>query len=138
MSEILPFKETRQTTMTPATKRFFVHYGLFMAVSNLAWESAHLPLYTLWSDGEIGELVFAVVHCTAGDLMIAFATLCIPLLLVGNIICPNIQFNRVLGLTLGLGIAYTLFSEWLNVSTPLPVIKDYERDTTASTLILRT
>lgn len=103
-------------TMTPATKKLFVHYGLFMASSNLAWESAHLPLYTLWTVGEVGDLVFAVVHCTVGDLMIAFATLCIALLLVGNIFCPNLRFNRVLGLTMGLGIAYTLFSEWLNVS----------------------
>ena len=60
--------------------------------------------------------MFAVVHCTAGDLMIAFATLCVALLFVGDIRCPNIRFNRVLGLTIGLGIAYTLFSEWHNVS----------------------
>ena len=93
-----------------------MHYGLFIAASNLAWESAHLPLYTLWTEGEVGDLVFAVVHCTIGDLMIALATLCIALLLAGDIRSPNIQFNRVLVLTLGLGIAYTLFSEWLNVS----------------------
>jgi len=116
MSEYLSLKVAPQATMTSATIRFFVHYGLFIAVSNLAWESAHLPLYTLWTDGETGDLVFAVVHCTAGDLMIAFATLCIALLLVGDIKCPKVRFNRVLGLTIILGIAYTTFSEWHNVS----------------------
>jgi hypothetical protein len=116
MSEIPAQKVVRQSMLTPATKKFFVHYGLFIAVSNLAWESAHLPLYTLWTEGEVGDLVFAVVHCTAGDLMIAFATLCMALLLVGDIRFPNLRFDRVLGLTLVLGIAYTFFSEWLNVS----------------------
>ncbi len=116
MSKFLGSEVAHQTTMSPASKQFFLRYGLFMAVSNLIWEGTHLPLYTLWSNSEISYLVFVVVHCTAGDLMIAFATLCIALLLVGNIRSPSFRFNRVLSLTLGLGIAYTLFSEWLNVS----------------------
>jgi hypothetical protein len=116
MSKIMDPKVVRQATTTHAAMQFFVRYGLFMTVSNLAWESTHLPLYTLWAKSEISYLVFVVVHCTAGDLMIAFATLGIALLLVGDFRCPAIRFNRVLGLTLSLGIAYTLYSEWLNVS----------------------
>jgi hypothetical protein len=116
MSKNLALKVAHQLTMTPASKQFFVRYGLFMGVSNLAWESAHLPLYTLWAKSEISYLVFVVVHCTAGDLMIAFATLCIALFLVRNVRRPNLRFNWVLGITIGLGIAYTFFSEWLNVS----------------------
>ncbi len=116
MSEPTPRAGLRRMTMSPAAKMFYVRYGLFIAVANLAWESAHLPLYTLWTEGGDGDLLFAVVHCTVGDLMIAFATLCSALLLTGNIAYPNQRFNRVLGLTVGSGIAYTFFSEWLNVS----------------------
>ena len=87
-----------------------------MLIANLAWEIAQLPLYTIWADGSTGELVFALVHCTAGDLMIAFATLGIALMLVGDIRRPDMRFSRVAGLTLALGIAYTVYSEWLNVT----------------------
>ena len=41
-----------------------------------------LSRHTLWTEGDTGDLVFAVTLCTAGDLM----------------------------------IAYTVFSEWINVS----------------------
>lgn len=95
---------------------FFARYGLFMLTANMAWEIAHLPLYTLWTESDIGYLAYVVVHCTAGDLMIAFATLVSALILVGDIRRPGLYFSRVAGVTVALGIAYTIFSEWLNVS----------------------
>lgn len=75
-------------------------------------ESLHLPLYTIWSYGSIGERAFAVVHCTGGDLLIALASLMATLLLVGRREWPNQGFARVAVLTLIFGIAYTGFSEW--------------------------
>ena len=48
--------------------------------------------------------------------MIAFATLGIALTLVGDMRYPGMRFSRVVGVALALGIAYTIFSEWLNVS----------------------
>ncbi|NIR32809.1 MAG: hypothetical protein GWN84_26630, partial [Gammaproteobacteria bacterium] len=44
---------------------FFGRYLLFVAPASLLWETLHLPLYTLWTEGSIGEKAFAVVHCTA-------------------------------------------------------------------------
>ena len=38
--------------------RFFLRYASFMGLTNLAWESIHLPLYTLWTEGDLGDLVF--------------------------------------------------------------------------------
>ena len=32
-------------------------YILVIGVGNLAWETAHLPLYTIWSSGSIREQV---------------------------------------------------------------------------------
>lgn len=90
-------------------------YFLFSLAANLIWESAHLPLYTLWQEAAFDEIAFAVVHCTGGDLVIAFATLIVALLIVGNRRWPGYSFAPVTAVTLGLGVAYTIFSEWNNV-----------------------
>jgi hypothetical protein len=50
-------------------------YVLVTVVANLIWEFAHMPLYTLWDTGTRGEMFFAAVHCTGGDLLIASASL---------------------------------------------------------------
>lgn len=89
-------------------------YFSFMAVANLIWEVMHLPLYTIWTEGSVGELAFAVVHCTGGDVLIAGAALVLALLLAGNSGWPARGFRVVAALTVAFGVAYTIFSEWLN------------------------
>jgi hypothetical protein len=42
-----------------------------VAIGNLAWEFAQMPHYTLWRTGSPGEIAFAVLHCTVGDVVIA-------------------------------------------------------------------
>jgi hypothetical protein len=81
-----------------------------IAVGSLTWETLQLPLYTVWRDGTLSEQVFAVVHCTGGDTMIALSSLVLALVLVGGG-----GWKPVVVLTLVLGIAYTGFSEYLNV-----------------------
>jgi hypothetical protein len=90
-------------------------YLTVMAVGNLVWETLHLPLYTIWTDAPIGEQLFAVVHCTGGDILIALTTLIAALLVIGTPRWPHERFFAVAGATLLLGIGYTAFSEWLNV-----------------------
>lgn len=92
-------------------------YIAFAGVANLAWEIAQLPLYTIGQDGSLGEQAFAVVHCTGGDVLIATVTLLAAIALVGRREWPRsaAAFRRVAGLTVGLGVAYTIFSEWFNV-----------------------
>ncbi len=87
-----------------------------IALGDLAWEAAHLPLYTIWRTGTPGEKVFAVVHCTGGDLLIALACLALALVLVGKPAWPARAHRRVAALTIGFGVAYTIFSEWLNIT----------------------
>ena len=87
-----------------------------IALGDLAWEAAHLPLYTIWRTGTPGEKVFAVVHCTGGDLLIALACLTLALVLVGKPAWPARAHRRVAALTIGFGVAYTIFSEWLNIT----------------------
>ena len=90
-------------------------YLLVIALGNLAWEFAQMPLYTLWATGSWGEIVFAGVHCTGGDILIAVSTLIIALLSLGSAAWPAERFGPVAALTIVLGVGYTTFSEWLNI-----------------------
>jgi len=59
-------------------------YLVAMALGNLAWEFAHMPLYTLWETGTAGEIVFAAIHCTGGDVLIALSAVVAALLVLGT------------------------------------------------------
>ena len=54
-------------------------------------------------------------HCTSGDVLIALSALTISLLIAGNDAWPRHRRNGVAALTIVFGIAYTTFSEWLNI-----------------------
>ena len=85
------------------------HFVPWLAVLNLAWETAHLPLYTLWKEASPGYLIFVVVHCTAGDVLIGASALLLGLMLV-----PDRRRNLIVACMVIVVIAYTAFSEWLN------------------------
>ncbi|MDT8345266.1 MAG: hypothetical protein RQ752_12660 [Thermohalobaculum sp.] len=86
-----------------------------LAVLSLIWEFAQMPLYTIWETGTAREIVYAGLHCTAGDAMIGGFTLLAALLLVGGEAWPRAGRIRVLAAAVALGLGYTVFSEWLNV-----------------------
>jgi hypothetical protein len=85
-------------------------YFAVIVLGNLAWEVLQLPLYTIWATGSLREQAFAAVHCTGGDILIALAALTLALALLGER-----GFWPVALLALGIGVAYTGLSEWLNV-----------------------
>ena len=87
---------------------------IFVALANLVWESAQLPLYTIWYEAPLGEIAFAVFHCTGGDILIAGASLVAALLLAGRPTWPHETYGRVAAITFVFGLVYTVFSEWLN------------------------
>lgn len=90
-------------------------YIAFVAAANFVWEFAHLPLYTLWETGSAGEIAFAAVHCTGGDVLIALSTIMLALFLAGSPGWPAVRNRRVTVLTVAFGLGYTVFSEWLNI-----------------------
>ena len=90
-------------------------YLVVMALGNLLWEFLQLPLFTLWKIAGPAEIVFAVLHCWSGDVLIAFFTLAAGVLLVGGG-WPRCAYWRTTAATIVLGLAYTVFSEWLNVT----------------------
>lgn len=89
-------------------------YLVAIVVGNLAWEFAQLPLYTIWHEGSMGEIVFAALHCTSGDLVIASLTLLGALAIAADSRWPHARFTIVAALAVFSGLAYTVFSEWLN------------------------
>jgi len=95
---------------------FIGQYTGLMLALNLVWEIAHLPLYTLWENPDLSGKAFAVIHCTIGDGMIAAATLVLARAVFGNANWPLKRYWHIAFAALLLGVVYTVFSEWLNVS----------------------
>lgn len=91
-------------------------YLIAAAVCNMFWEFAQLPLYTIWHTGTAGENVFAALHCTAGDMGIAAASLVAGLALFGSPRWPESRFAPVLITVAAFGVAYTAYSEHLNTA----------------------
>jgi hypothetical protein len=74
-----------------------------------------MPLYTIWESGTAGEIVFAALHCTGGDVLIALASVMFALFLFGSNGWPADRYYPVAVTAVIIGLAYTLFSEWLNI-----------------------
>jgi hypothetical protein len=92
--------------------------GRYLAIvtpGNLAWEIAQLPLYTIWSTGTGRSIAIAVVHCTLGDALVSAACLALALLVTGRRRLGQ-HFSEIAAIAIPLGVAYTVFSEWLNVA----------------------
>jgi hypothetical protein len=116
--------ETRYPSWTPGTfpnetteyewLTVLRRYVLFIAVANLVWEILQMPFYTLWTEGAPGQIAFAIVHCTAGDILIAGSCLLAAVLLSAARRWPLSGYWRVALIAFVFGLAYTIFSEWLN------------------------
>ena len=89
-------------------------YLLVLALGNLLWEIAQLPLYMLWHDASAAQIIFAVLHCTAGDVLIGTAALVEALVVLGKETWPSEQHFAVLISVVVLGASYTVISEYLN------------------------
>lgn len=87
-----------------------------LAVMSLGWEIAHSPLYTLWRDATAEYIAFAVAHCTLGDILIGAGALLLALVILRQRALARWQWRRIAALTTLLAVAYTVFSEWMNVS----------------------
>ena len=86
------------------------------AIAHLVWETVQLPLYTIWLESRSQDIAFAVVHCTVGDIMIAGLSLLAALVVLGARTWPAERFVAVVAVTILIGIAATIFCEWLNTS----------------------
>jgi len=97
----------------PAMRRYLA----VIAVGNLAWEVAQLPLYTLWRTASTQDIALAVVHCTGGDVLLAAVSLLGSLLLLGADDWPKSRVLPVAATAIVFGVAYTVYSEHLNTAS---------------------
>ena len=99
----------------PAAWRFVLgHYLPALAVFNLLWEVAQLPLYTLWTEAPPAYIVYAVLHCTVGDVLIGAGALLAGLIATRAGALREWPWTRVGVVAVVFGLAYTAFSEWMN------------------------
>lgn len=107
--------ESAVVTQRPVWLATLRRYLVVMAVANLVWESLHLPLYTIWQEGPLSESAFAAIHCALADVLIALSALVLALFLLGDSRWPQSRYLIVAGAAMLFGVAYTIFSEWVNV-----------------------
>ena len=101
----------------PSARRLIVlGYLPWLAGLHLAWESAHAPLYTLWTEASAGYIAFSIVHCTLGDLAIGVSALLLSLMLTRAGSPSRWHWGRIAVLTAATGAGYTMFSEWMNLT----------------------
>lgn len=93
-----------------------LRWAVVSAPLHLAWELAQLPLYTIYYEGSRAGIAFAVAHCTGGDVLIALGTYAIASAIARSWQWPRQRPRAGFVVLLVAGVAYTAFSEWLNVS----------------------
>lgn len=90
-------------------------WSLTALVLHLAWEAAHLPLYTLWDEPDRWLVARYVAHCLAGDVLIATATFLVTAVVFRDLDWPVHRPWHAGALALALGLGFTVWSEWYNV-----------------------
>ena len=91
-------------------------YLLGVTLLHAVWELLQLPLYAIWSTGTGPAIAYALLHCTAGDLLIAASALLAALLVAGTGHWPRSRFGTVAVVTILVGICFTIYSEWRNTT----------------------
>ena len=93
-----------------------LRYLPWLAALNLAWETAQLPLYSLWTEGTPAFIVFSVAHCTLGDVIVGATALAVALVASR---APELARWRWAPIAVALALAgatYTVLSEWMNIA----------------------
>lgn len=99
-----------------ARSLIFFGYLPWLGGLNLVWETAQLPLYTLWSEASAGTIAFSVAHCTGGDIAIGAGAFVMVLILSRERALSQWRWRRIALWTALAGAAYTVFSEWSNTA----------------------
>lgn len=101
----------------PASRSYILAgYLPWLAVLNLAWEAAHVRLYTLWNEAASGYIAFSVVHCTLGDAAIGAVALATALMLTRSRVLASWHWRGIAPIVVLIGAGYTALSEWMNLS----------------------
>lgn len=108
--------ERRWFAERQAWRLILLGYLPWLAGLSLAWEAAHVRLYTLWYEAQPAYIAFSVVHCTLGDALIGATALLGALIGTRAGVPASWRWGLLALLTALIGLAYTMFSEWMNVT----------------------
>ncbi|MBI4972480.1 MAG: hypothetical protein HZC16_01540 [Candidatus Omnitrophica bacterium] len=82
---------------------------------NLPWELLQLPLFSFKGDDNHGTILYAIVHCTIGDVLITLGVFEVVSLLNKSRFWFSRWKVRYLFLYVLLGVTYTILSEIKNM-----------------------
>lgn len=82
---------------------------------NLAWEIAHVRLYTLWDAADRMTIAWSALHCSLGDVVIALSLFALAGFALRQKDWP--VFRPIAGGVIVIigALAFTVWSEWYNV-----------------------
>ncbi|MBI3777636.1 MAG: hypothetical protein HY274_01770 [Gammaproteobacteria bacterium] len=92
-----------------------LHWAVLAFVLHGLWEAMQLPLYTLWEDSDRRRILSYLIHCIAGDILIATILFLLIAALFRDFVWPLHRPWRAGAMMVATGLAYTVFSEWYNV-----------------------
>ena len=98
--------------------KFIARIGIWSALAfvlNLVWEVGHIGLYTLWGEAAPLVIVWSILHCTLGDVLIALGVFAFAAIVFRRVDWPMSHplFGGVLAVIAAL--VFTAQSEWYNV-----------------------
>ncbi|WP_310386283.1 hypothetical protein [Roseateles sp.] len=82
---------------------------------NLAWEIAHVRLYTIWATADGFGVAGALLHCSLGDVVIALAMFAATGIVLRSADWPMSHPRTGSTLVVIGAMAFTAWSEWYNV-----------------------
>ncbi len=92
--------------------------GLWSAIAfvlNLAWEIAHVRLYTIWAEADRASVAWSLLHCSLGDVLIALSMFALAGTALWRVDWPASR-PWAGGAVVVIGaMAFTAWSEWYNV-----------------------
>lgn len=94
------------------------HVARWVAVTlvfHLAWETAHVRLYTLWGDPDRWYVWRSVLHCTLGDVVIGTTAFGFAAWLLTGVDWPIHRPWGGTAILIAIGALFTVWSEWNNV-----------------------
>ena len=95
--------------------KHLMRWALLAFALNGLWEVAQLPLYILWQNPDRQRIVSYVLHCIAGDVLIATFLFLLAAAIFRNFAWPAHRVWRGGLIVVMAGSVYTGFSEWYNV-----------------------
>jgi len=96
--------------------RFLALWTALAGGLNLVWEVIQLPLYAIYYETDLRVIAYVVAHCTLGDALIALSSYLLAAAATRSWDWPADRAAPGAAVAVVAGLAYTAFSEWLNVS----------------------